>query len=501
MLTVRTLLTLSLSCAIAHSAAAAGNTIKFPADELKRCEPTHKRLINQELNRVYDKAFPAYFEFCAGSTWNKRGASDGGNYGHAFGIIRGACLAKDADGKIQTPQQLVPCPGKTIGFSTDSALFNHQWIAGEGRDFILFGNHDPAQPMDQTAFDRISDEAAANGMFDGVIIRPEMERKIKEEATLYDLDHHTYRNRWIGNYMFGTEFAVAASRGGVACTRVPLTSTKPGMKPLRAMLEELNSLNRVAYQNSKVAAPGKKEPVGFDYDGIVNNCVHTPLNAMAALGAWGRKDNSGHPNTQLEVAMRSKDAIAPFNQVLDTYLLGKEMKPAQIENMIARFRGNKEDFKQFQENGWYATQVGTMIDRVPTLTYMNSIFDPSDQTNFLSLSTVFRTQIRHILFNLVSPLVDIQKFMFPIDQPLKNEFDSYINDGGGPAVNLIANLEAWQTDYSQTLTHLRAKPAHEQDEVVKEVTAYIEAKLKETSLLLLHAQQLRAQIPEAMCAD
>jgi len=503
MLAVRILLALSLFSTIPLLAFAFAKTaIEFSQSELKRCEPSQKRRINQELNRVYDKAFPVYFEFCAGSTWSRRGFSDGGNYGHAFGIIRGACLAKDADGKVQIPQQLVPCPGRTIGFSTDSALFNHQWIAGEGREFIFFGEHDPTQRLDQAAFDLISDAAAARSMFDGLLIRPEMERKITLEALASDLDRGTYRSRWLGNYMFGTEFAIAASRGGVACTRVPLTSTKPGMNPLLAMLEELNSLNRAAFNNSKEVVLGKSEPIGFDYDDFVNNCVHTPINAMAALGAWSRKNNAGHPVNHLELLARSQDAIAPFNQVLDTYLLGKEMKQAEIDNMITRFRRNREDFAQFKKNGWYATQVGTMIDKIPPLTYMNSLFDPSGQANFLSLISVFREQIRQVIFNLTSPLIDIRMFMFPINQPLKNQFDAYLNDDDGPAMNLISNLEAWQVDYGRTLAYVRGKPANEQDDVVKEVTTYLEAKLKETSLLLLHSHQLRPRSgSEAPCTD
>jgi hypothetical protein len=503
MLSIRALLLMLLVFfAFPKFAFAFGRTeVTFQRSELRRCEPSQKRRINQELNRIYDKAFPVYFEFCAGSIWNRRGINDGGNYGHAFGIIRGACLEKDAEGKIHTPQQLVPCPGRTVGFSTDSALLNHQWIAVEGREFILFGEHDPARPLDQTAFDHISDEAAARGLFEGVAIRPEMERKITEDARAFDLDHRAYRNRWIGNYMFGTEFAIAAARGGVTCTRVPLTSTKPGMKPLLAMLTELNNLNRIAYKSTKIAMPGSIEPNGFDYDDFVNNCVHTPINAMAALGAWGRKNNTGHPVTPMEILVRSQDVIAPFNQVLDTYLLGKEMKPAQIENMIMRLRANRDDFAQFKENGWYATQVGTMIDNIPALTYMNSLFNPSDQSNFLSLSAFLRGQVRDVLFNLASPLIDLRKFVFPIDQPLKNQFNRYINDEAGPAMNLIANLEAWQVDYGRTLSYLRALPAIEQDDVVKEVISYVEAKLKETSLLLRYSQQLWPNESGASCIE
>ncbi len=511
-MTTRTLLALSLFSTLANAAPEAntGGNFQFPPAELKRCEGVQKRALNQELTRVYNKAFPAYFEFCGGSTWHKRGSTDGGNFGHAFGLIHGACLARDEKGAFLSPQQLVPCEGGTIGFSTESVMFNQQWVGVEGREFMLFGEHDPAKPFDQTAADNVRDEAFRRGMFNGVLFRPQIEKQMLIDAAAAKADPIKFRQQWIGDYTFGTEFAIAATRGGVACTRVPLTSTKPGMKPLKVVLEKLNAMNRKASANSKSDSknikPGQTEPTGYDYDGIVNNCVHTVYNALAELDAWSKKEYEGyHPSSKLEILASADKSVAPFNQVLDTYIRGKEMKRAQIDNMIERFIHHQDEFKRFKDTGWHPAQVGTMIDEVPPLAFMNSIYDPTNQTNFLSLKVILTGQVLNLVKSLASTLIDPSTLNFPPNQPLKEEFDSYVNNKSGPAMDLIANLELWTSDYSQTLSYLRSIQVDTNDtvrrEVVKEVTTYIEFKLKETSGLLMRARELTATIPAPACID
>jgi hypothetical protein len=511
-MTIRTLLSLFLSLfsTIANAAPElttnGGDKIDFPAAELKRCDGVQKMAVNKELNRVYNMAFPAYFEFCAGSTWHKRGATDGGNFGHAFGLIHGACLARDEKGKLASPQQLVPCEGGTIGFSTESVLFNQQWVGVEGREFMLFGEHDPSQPLDLNAWKNVSNEAFRRGIFSGIQLRPQTEKQLQIDAAAAKADPGKFRQDWIADYTFGTEFAIAATRGGVACTRVPLTSTKPGMKPLKVVLEKLNTMNRKAFADSKVIKPGKTEPIGYDYDGIVNNCVHTVYNALAEIDAWGKKEYEGyHPTSKLEILASADKSVAPFNQVLDTYIRGQEMKRAQIDNMIERFRHNQEEFKRFKENGWHPTQVGTMIDEIPALTYKNHIYDPTNQTNFLSLKVILTGQVLNLIKSLAGNIVDPNTLNFPLNQPLKEEFDRYVTNKSGPAMDLLANLELWISDYSATLTYLRGKQVDENDkilkEVISEITIYIEAKLKETSSLLVRARELTVNAPATTCVE
>ncbi len=99
----RNLLALSalttFAAAVSAPVAVATEQIAYKPKEIKKCEAIQKRRTNDELNRIYEAAFPAYFEYCAGSVWAQRGAKPGGGFGHAMGIIHGACLAKDANGK------------------------------------------------------------------------------------------------------------------------------------------------------------------------------------------------------------------------------------------------------------------------------------------------------------------------------------------------------------------------------------------------------------------
>jgi len=496
--TVRQLLALTLVSALGHTVHAdptQDSSVSFANPvELKRCEAAHKRLLNTELTRVYDLAFPAYFEYCAGSVWAKRGTKPGGGFGHALGIIHGACIARDTNGKSLVPQKLVQCPGKTVGFSTNASLINQQWVAHEGRNFVLYGNHRPDVALTTEAKQNIRNEVLSRGSFDDVVLNFDRVNNGRIDSKLIE---------FIDNDSFGTEFAVAAARGQVTCTRVPLTGTNPNdrLRPLQVLLDEVNELNLAAFKD------------GYKYNGIVNSCVHTPHTALAAVGAWEKIDNQTNPQGFLEVLKNSQDAIAPFNQVLDTYKLGKEMKQAQVENMINRLRKDSDYFKLFKETGWYATQVGTMFDNVPSLSFKNEAFDPinNSPTQLVTYATIIKDKVSGLgsyaklgvdLWNRAKNTV---KAIDPTGKlkclDLNDELRCLLSDASGPALNLISNLTSWKKDYVEALSNLRAKPFQEQDDAVKAVTAYLETKLQETQNLLDRAGELTAKMPSTPCID
>jgi hypothetical protein len=451
-------------------------------------------LVNNELTRVYDLAFPVYFEYCAGSVWAKRGSKPGGGFGHALGIIRGACLARDTNGKPLIPQKLIQCPGKTVGFSTNASLISQQWVAHEGRNFVLYGNHRPDVAFTTEAKQNIRNEVISRGSFDDVVLNFDRANNSRIESKLIE---------FIDNDSFGTEFAVAAARGQITCTRVPLTGTNPNdkLRPLQVLLDEVNGLNTAAFRD------------GYKYNGIVNSCVHTPHTALAAVGAWAKIDNQSNPQGLLEVLKNSQDAIAPFNQALDAYKLGKEMKQAQVDNMITRLRKDHDYFRLFKETGWYATQVGTMFDNIPSLSFKNEAFDPvnNSPTQLVTYATIIKDKVSGLgkFGKFGVDLWDSAKKTVKAIDPtgklkcldLNDELRCLLSDDNGPALDLIANLNSWKKDYIEALSYLRAKPVQEQDDAVKAVTSYLETKLQETQSLVDRAGELTAQTPGAPCVD
>ncbi len=377
-------------------------------------------------------------------------------------------------------------------------MISQQWVAHEGRDFVLYGNHEAGHPFTRDAKQSIRDEALRRGTFDDVVLSFDKANGGRIDTKLIE---------FIDNDSFGTEFALASARGQVTCTRVPLTGTNSNdkMAPLQVLLNELNQLNQVAFRD------------GYKYNGIVHSCVHTPHMALAAVGAWEKIDNQSNPQGFLEVAKNSKDAIAPFNQVLDTYKLGKEMKNEQIDNMISRLREDSRFFELFKVTGWYATQVGTIFDNVPTLTFMNEAFDPANNspTQLVTLPGVIKDKVAETGFwgrlavNTINSANTFAKTIDPIGllkcRELNDELQCYLANENGPAMNLISNLKSWKKDYADSLSYLRSKPAQEQDEAVKAVTAYIEAKLQETLDLLKRSNELTGQLsgqtPASECTD
>lgn len=468
-----------------------GSVVVFTEPELRHCEAVERRLVTEEINRVYDNAFPAYIEFCAASTWQKRGATDGGNFGHAFGLIHGACVAKDWLGRRLVPQQLVPCKGGTVGISTEGLLFNHQWVAADTRSLMLYGNHDPARPFDVAAWKRVQDSVFKTGTFTGLEVRPYVKVEVTKKAEAAGVPFDEYYRNWLADFTFGTEFALASARGGVDCTRIPLNGSKPGAedKPLKDVLNYLNALNRKAFQDAKIVPPGRVEPTGFDYDVVVNNCAHTVYQALAELGFWPKKNTEGHPGTGISALSRVDDAVAPYNSMFEAYQAGSRFN---INDLITRFRTNKADFDYFKQTGWLGQQVGTMIDTIPPLSFMNSIYDITNRTLFASIPGAAQMLVQQRLNRWIT-------ISLPIYQPLKAQFDAIKADRQGPGMDVVTNLYWWRGLYRLGIERLEARP--DQDEVIIELISHFRTKLAQTESLLARKSELTANPVQPQCRD
>jgi len=474
---------------LAQAAAGAGadGKIQFTPRELNSCESVRSRFNSSAKHAVYNRAFPIHVEICGASTWQKRGASDGGNYGHAFGLIKGACLVRDASGAPVVPQQLKRCAVGEVGVSSDYIFFNTQWVATEGRNFMLYGNHNPGEPLDRAAWMKIQDEAHKRGVFTGVDYQKTYRQEILAKAQKEGISEQQARILWEGDASLGTDFAVAAARGGVDCTRIPIMGTKPGKeyKVLDDIIEHLNRKNRETYEASRTIPPGKTEPVGFDYDGTVNNCTTNFYNALAAVDYWTEKDTSGHPVGTLDVLMRIKDAAAPYDVIFGAYKMGNIL---DINFLVNRYRKNPKAFAYFKETGWMGAQSGTLIDPIPALEYMNSIYDTTNLTHFATIGRELQLSAQRLVNKLVS-------WKMPIYEPDLTEFNSVRQAELNTPNSLLENLKKWYVLYARAVAELSGR--RDQDEVVKEMKVYFQKKLEETQYLLAYSEELKPTVAPA----
>jgi hypothetical protein len=531
--------------------------ITFRPHELNRCEAVRKRQVSDELTRVYDVAFSKYVEICAASTWQMRGDKNGGNYGHAFGLIKGACIAKTKEQIAQAvelakvsqrdeaakrgivlqedtqvyesePTLLIPCENGVVGISSDYIFFNVQWLASEGRDFALYGEHNPGLPFDKNAADKIKKEAVSRGVFssqqsnfmvqfEDSYEKDEIPRKAKEAGVSIE----DYRPYWAGTASLGTDFAIAAARGGVDCTRIPMRGTKKGGedRPLKDLIGHLNKMNRQIYQiDTKleiVSADGKKHVKGFGYDGAVNNCTSNFVNALAAVGFWRMRDTSGHPSTMPELILRKSDISVPYNDMFDAYKLGSEF---DLAGTIRKFHNDERAFRYFKETGWLGAQAGVMLESIPAIEYMNSVYDTTNKTSFGSFLSEGQKKLidwlkspnSQFVISLVPITIkDILRDWMGLDllnlQPVEpsalREFKRIRGNNSHRGTNLIVNLEWWRDNiYTRYLNDLNSG-AFGNDEVVEELKSYFSKKSNEINRLLLsHRSDITPQQVSA-CGD
>lgn len=456
-------------------------TINFRPNELNSCQALRKRSITNQRNYVYDKVFSSYVEVCAGSTWQKRGASDGGNYGHAFLMIRGACIVRDSQGKPTMPRQIKACKDGVVGISTDYAFGNIQWLATEGRDLFLYGDHAPNQPLDTKAWRAIQQRVLSQGIMNGVHYKMGSPSDIQDQAKKAGQTTQDYITDWATDMSMGTDFALAASRGGIACTRIPLVGSNKEHQdqPLQDLIASLNKFNKDAYTK------------GFDYDGLVNSCSTTVHNSLADLGLWKKTNSNGHPTSVVEILQRLDDMPSPFLDTFDSYKIGSQI---EVEGTLNKLRSNPAAFAYFKKTGWLFRQFGTMLDEIHPLEYRNEIYNTENNTNFATLPYFIWSKIALLpkQIPIIGNLVPDIKLTTPI-------FQSILADRENPAVNLVRNFKIWNEQYAIAMAHLEHSP--NQDEVTQELKKYYRNKFRETLYLYGKEKELTADMNRFRCGN
>ncbi len=117
----------------------------------------------------YNSLYPWYAEFCAVSEISKKpgfGAEivPGGPGGHSILYLNGVCRDQDAHYPVVAlcgPGD--PKPGQGVGLSVNDHYANANWIATEGRDFVMHGDLAPGEPVDKSQLSAHPGEGRGDG--------------------------------------------------------------------------------------------------------------------------------------------------------------------------------------------------------------------------------------------------------------------------------------------------------------------------------------------------
>ena len=217
---------------------------------------------------AYTSIYPWYAEFCAVSEISKKpgfGAEivPGGPGGHSVLYLNGVCRDKSAG----YPVVMLcgtggpPGDGEGVGLSVNEHYSNANWIATDGRDFLMHGDLHPGEPLTRESYLRTQAKAEAMGILDGVVFHSWVFDS--QPAGMSRID-------FMYDMSVASDYAINLGRDRY-CARVPLDRAK-----MARIVEYLNAENAPYRSGQKV----------FNWSVVQNNCAHLAHNALAHAGLW-----------------------------------------------------------------------------------------------------------------------------------------------------------------------------------------------------------------------
>jgi hypothetical protein len=284
--------------------------------------------------RAYTAIYPWYAEFCALSEISKKqgfGAEivPGGPGGHSVLYLNGVCRVKDAGypvvelcGNGRTPGM-----GEGVGLSVNAHYSNANWIATEGRDFVMRGDLARGEPLTRRAYLRTQARAKAMGILDGVVFHPEV---------FDDQPAGMNRTDFMYDMSIATDYAVNFGRDRY-CARVPLDRAK-----MANIVTYLNAINAPYRDGRKV----------FDWSVVENNCTHLAHNALAQAGVWKEW------GTDRPLLISAFDFPVPKNEFVN---LMRRTNDMPIDDQAALY-DDPASRAAVVDQGWIATGPGGLAE-------------------------------------------------------------------------------------------------------------------------------------------
>jgi hypothetical protein len=215
----------------------------------------------------YTTIYPWYAEFCAVSEFNKKPGfgpeiASGGPGGHSVLYLNGVCREKNAGYPVVMlcgPGN--PKPGEGVGLSVNDHYQNANWVATEGRDFVMHGDLRPGEPVTKANYLRTQAKAMAMGILDGVVFHDEVFKD--QPAGMSKID-------FMYDMSIATDYGINLGRDRY-CARIPLNRAK-----MARVVDYLNAVN----------APYRSGKQVFRWNVLENNCSHLAHNVLAVAGVW-----------------------------------------------------------------------------------------------------------------------------------------------------------------------------------------------------------------------
>ena len=282
---------------------------------------------------TYTSLYPWYAEFCAVSEISKKpgfGAEivPGGPGGHSVLYLNGICRVKDAEYPVVALCGAGdPRPGEGVGLSVNEHYSNANWIATDGRDFVMHGDLKPGEALTRETYLRTQRKAEAMGILNGVVFHSEVfdtqPSGMSKIDFMYDMS-------------VGTDYAVNFARDRY-CARIPLDRAKMGR-----VVNYLNAVN----------APYRSGQQVFNWNVLENNCSHLAHNALALAGVWPEW------GTDRPLIISAFDFPVPKNEFVN---LMRRTNDLPIADPAALY-DDKRARSEISGAGWVATRPGGLAE-------------------------------------------------------------------------------------------------------------------------------------------
>jgi hypothetical protein len=312
-------------------------------------------IIERRPDPVYERLFSDYVELCAGSQFRAKLTGEGGLAGHAVMYLKGACREDNAPfpqlRRCRVAATSLDDPEHGVGISVNRWFKNVNWVAIPGYHLFFDGNLKPDEPLTQTQFEAVEQQAIDRGLFKGIAFHD-------YPGAESDTDLRVFLKR----HSIGTDFALQFSRT-VFCARLPITS---------AMMDQV-----IAFLNDKNREYAEGE-ANYNWSVWADNCSHTLRNALAAANIWS-------PLSVRAIKIRQIFNLAiPANEFVNLAELMTQNDDPDNYRAILNDGPRRDAFHEFH---WLPTEPGALLKTLPVHT-PNDLYD-----------TTFR------LFTLQSPFL------------------------------------------------------------------------------------------------
>ena len=316
----------------------------------------------QSEQESLDADYPYYLKFCASTRVHPLEGQSGTRAGHSVFYLKGVCIDKS-----KGPAGLALCAESEnlasqetgTGISIDKRLKNVNFFVFPGHSLFFYGGLEKGEPFDASRRRQMIEHVLDINPFEGI-------------------EHHKYpegiegeeRYRHMAESTIGTDYGVALGRSN-HCIRVPFPRGVMGQ-----LVDHLNALN-ASYKTSLGGdfrgffRPGVKEDQNYHWNAFWDNCTHTPINALAAVGVLDPRE------INLPAIHQLGSLAIPSNTVIDIHeaIYKKEIDVDDyFKNPVRR--------ELFLQHRWIPQSEGAYTEFIPMWSD-NSVFKKDDKLLYM----------------------------------------------------------------------------------------------------------------------